>query len=65
MDQARAHLEFAQALGYGTKKDFEKMYVQLNEIRDKTGDNRFGTGWFAKIKASIEDFLNSSQPKNS
>jgi hypothetical protein len=65
MDQAREQLEFAQALGYGTKKDFEKMYAQLNEIRDKTADNKFGTGWFAKIKASIEDFLKSSQPKNS
>jgi hypothetical protein len=41
------------------------MYAQLNEIRDKTADNKFGTGWFAKIKASIEDFLKSSQPKNS
>jgi hypothetical protein len=65
MDQARDQLEFAQALGYGTKKDFDKMYAQLNEIRDKTADNKFGTGWFAKIKASIEDFLKSSQPKNS
>ncbi len=65
MDQAREHLEFAQALGYGTKKDFENMYAQLNEIRDKTAGNNFGTGWFAKIKASIEDFLKSSQPKNS
>jgi hypothetical protein len=64
MDQARGDLEFAQALGYGTKKDFERMYAQLNEIRDKTADNKFGTGWFAKIKASIEDFLKSSQPKN-
>jgi hypothetical protein len=64
MDQAREHLEFAQALGYGTKRDFEKMYAQLNEIRDKTADNKFGTGWFARIKASIEDFLKSSQPKN-
>jgi hypothetical protein len=64
MDQAREHLEFAQALGYGTKRDFEKMYAQLNEIRDKTADNKSGTGWFAKIKASIEDFLKSSQAKN-
>jgi Zn-dependent M32 family carboxypeptidase len=65
MDQARDQLEFAQGLGYGTKKDFDKMYAQLNEIRDKTADNKFGTGWFAKIKASIEDFLKSGQPKNS
>jgi hypothetical protein len=64
MDQARSQLEFAQALGYGTKKDFDKMYGQLTEIRDKTADNKFGTGWIAKIKASIADFLKSSQPKN-
>jgi hypothetical protein len=64
MDQARSQLEFAQALGYGTKKDFDKMYAQLAEIRDKTADNKFGTGWFAKIKASIEDFLKSGQSKN-
>ena len=62
MDQAGGQLEFAQALGYGTKKDFDKMYTQLTEIRAKTADNKFGTGWFAKIKASIADFLKSSQP---
>jgi hypothetical protein len=65
MDQAREHLEFAQALGYGTKRDFEKMYGQLNEIRDKTAGNKFATGWFAKIKSSIEDFLKSSRATNS
>ena len=60
MDQARGQLEFAQALGYGTKKDFDKMYAQLTEIKDKTADNNFGAGWFAKIKASIAEFLKSS-----
>jgi hypothetical protein len=40
------------------------MYQQLAEIRDKTSDNKFGTGFFAKIKASIADFLKSSQPKS-
>jgi hypothetical protein len=65
MDQARTKLEFAQALGYGTKKDFDKMYEELREIQDKTADNKFGTGWFSKIKASIADFLKSSQPKSS
>jgi hypothetical protein len=64
MDEARGQLEFAQALGYGTRKDFDKMYAQLTEIQDKTADNKFGAGWFAKIKASIADFLKSSQPKN-
>lgn len=61
MDQARGQLEFAQALGYGTKKDFDKMYGELTEIQNKTADNKSGTGWFSEIKASIADFLKSSQ----
>jgi hypothetical protein len=61
MEQARGQLEFAQVLGYGTKKDFDKMYDELTEILDKTSDNKSGAGWFSKIKASIADFLKSSQ----
>jgi len=62
-DGANDQLQFAQALGYGTKKDFDKMYQQLAEIRDKAADNQSGTGWFAKIKSSISDLLKSSQSK--
>jgi YfdX protein len=65
MDDARGQLELAQTLGYGTKKDFDKMYQQLTEIREKTADNKFGTGFFAKIKASIADFMKSSQTAKS
>jgi hypothetical protein len=61
LDQASDQLQFAQALGYGTKKDFDKMTRELAEIRDKTADNQSGTGWFAKIKASIAGLLKSSQ----
>jgi len=64
-DRANEQLQFAQALGYGTKKDFDKMYQQLAEIRDKAADNQSGTGWFAKIKASISELLKSSQSKKS
>jgi hypothetical protein len=61
MDQSRSQLEFAQALGYGTKNDFEKFYQQLAEIEEKTANNKFGTGFFAKIKESITDLLKSTQ----
>ena len=57
----RGQLEYAQALGYGTKKDFDKLYAQLNEVQDKTADSKSGTGLFAKLKASIQDFMKSSQ----
>ncbi len=62
LDKARSQLEYAQALGYGTKKDFDKMYQQLTEVEDKTADNKSGVGFFAKLKASISDFMKSSQP---
>ena len=62
-DRANEQLQFAQALGYGTKNDFDQMYQQLAEIRDKAADNQSGAGWFAKIKASISELLKSSQSK--
>jgi YfdX protein len=62
LDKARGQVELAQALGYGTKRDFDKMYQQLTEVEEKTADNKFGTGFFAKIKASIADFMKTSQP---
>ena len=62
LDRARGELEYAQTLGYGTKKDFDTMYQQLTEIEQKTADNKSGVGFFAKLKASIADFMKSSQP---
>jgi len=62
LDNARSQLERSQALGYGKKGDFETFYQQLKEIEQKTANNKFGNGFFAKIKASIADFMKSSQP---
>jgi hypothetical protein len=57
LTEARKQLEFAAALGYGTKSDFDKMYTQLGEIEQKTSGNKSGAGFFAKIKSSISDML--------
>ena len=62
LDGARSQLELAQALGYGTQSDFKALYQQLTDIANKTADNKFGTGLFAKIKTSLEELLKSSQP---
>jgi hypothetical protein len=63
--EARAQLERAEALGYGKKNDFVAFYQQLKEIDQKTADNKSGTGFFAKIEASIADFMKSIQPRKS
>jgi hypothetical protein len=60
LDKARGQLEFAQALGYGTKKDFDNLYQQLSEVEQKTANNKSGSGFFAKLKNSISDLLKSS-----
>jgi hypothetical protein len=61
LDKARRQLEFAQALGYGAKKDFDKLYQQLVEVEDKTSGSKSGTGLFVKLKASILEFMKPSQ----
>jgi hypothetical protein len=60
---AHTKLEFAQALGYGTKQDFKDLYAQLDEIKDKTSQGKSGTGFFAKIESSLASLVKSSQPQ--
>jgi hypothetical protein len=54
-------LEFAQALGYGSKKDFKNLYEQIDQIEEKTKGGQSGTGYFNKIKGYLKDTLKSSQ----
>ena len=62
---AHNNLEFAEVLGYGTKKDFKDLYAQLDEIKDKTSSGKSGSGFFAKIKSSLSEVVKSSQPADS
>lgn len=61
---ARKKLEFAQALGYGSKKDFKNLYKQLDKIEDKTEGGKSGIGFFTKIKGYLKDTVISSQRKS-
>lgn len=63
LKNTRIKLEFAQALGYGSKKDFKNLYEQLDEIKDKTKGGKSGSGFFTKIKGYLKDTLKSSQSK--
>lgn len=62
LTQAHKNLEFAEALGYGTKQDFKDLYAQLDQITDKTRNGKSGTGFFAEIKSFLSGLINSSQP---
>lgn len=48
LDSANDQLKFAEALGYGNKSDFDKMYQLLADIRAKTADNQSGLDGFRR-----------------
>ncbi|MES2205542.1 MAG: YfdX family protein [Pseudomonadota bacterium] len=57
----RKQLELVQALGYGTKENFKMLYSQLSDIEHKTSGNKYGIGFFDKIKSSFSNLFNSDQ----
>jgi hypothetical protein len=65
LKKARTDLEFAQALGYGTEKDFKELYDQVSEIEKKTEGGKSGTGFFARVKSSLSSLEKLSQTASS
>lgn len=64
LKDARTELEFAQALGYGSKKDFKNLYKQLDQIEDKTKGGKSGRGFFDKVRGYLKDTVKSSQKES-
>lgn len=59
---ARKELRFAQALGYGSERDFENLHAELDLIKKRTDDGKSGKGFFAEIWNKLEDLVATSQP---
>jgi len=57
---SRSQLEYAEALGYGTRQDFKDLYAQLDGIKAKTSDGKSGTGFFSSITDSLSGLLQRS-----
>jgi hypothetical protein len=64
LSDARSHLEFAQALGYGTAQDFKDLYGELDTIEGKTSGGKSGMGFFKDIETSLSKLFESIQPKS-
>ena len=62
--EARSKLEFAQALGYGTKNDFKDLYSELDVIKEKTDFGKSGKGFFDDVEASLAKLFETLQPVN-
>lgn len=58
---AESEIKLAQALGYGTKKDFDIFYKEIDLIREKTSDGKSGKGFFKNIKDSMTGIFEASQ----
>jgi hypothetical protein len=56
-------IKFAEALGYGTKADFDSFHKQIAEIRQKTANGKSGLGLFDQIKSYMESMTKNSQHK--
>lgn len=61
LESARKEIEFAQALGYGNKKDFATFYKEIDLIEKKTSGGQSGTGFFDIIKSSLSSMSTESQ----
>ncbi|MCE7886688.1 MAG: hypothetical protein DYH13_04195 [Alphaproteobacteria bacterium PRO2] len=61
LDASRKEIEMAQALGYGTKKDFDTFYKELSLIEEKTSGGKSGSGFFESIKTSMTSMFDDSQ----
>jgi hypothetical protein len=61
LDASRKEIEMAQALGYGTKKDFDTFYKELALIEEKTSGGKSGSGFFESIKTSMTSMFDDSQ----
>jgi hypothetical protein len=53
LDDAENQIGMAEALGYGGKDDFKSFFAQLKDIRKKTRDGKFGSGFVDGLKTSL------------
>jgi hypothetical protein len=56
LNDAREELKFAEALGYGNKKDYRAFYAEIDDIESKTKSGKSGKGFFAQVKQHLSDF---------
>lgn len=58
LEDTKTQLEISEALGYGNKKEYKKFYKQIDKIREKTANGKFGEGFMDKLKNSLRTFKN-------
>lgn len=57
LKEARTQLKMAKLLGYGTKKSYQPMYDQIDQIEKKTEGGKSGKGLFTQIKQQLSEYL--------
>jgi hypothetical protein len=59
LDEAREQLKFAEALGYGDKKDHKKFYSEIAAIESNTKDGKSATEYFSTVKEHLSELSRS------
>jgi len=55
--EARGQLERAQALGYGSEREFDAFYDEIAAIGQKTAGGGSGVGFFDRIRATLDNLV--------
>lgn len=63
LNEADYDINFAQVLGYGKKGDFDSFHKEIEGIRQKTANGKYGEGFFDHVKGFMESMTKNSQHK--
>lgn len=59
LNEAREQLKLAEALGYGSKKEYKEFHAEIDDIERRTKGGKAGKGWFGKVKQHLTHFVES------
>jgi hypothetical protein len=59
INEAREQLKFAEALGYGSKKDHRTLYSEIDQVESKTKGGKSGKGFFVDLKEHLSEMSRS------
>lgn len=65
INESEKQISIAEALGYGTRHDFDGIRSEINSIKEKISGNKSGSGLLEKLKRYLENLINDSQSKES
>jgi hypothetical protein len=61
IEGARSQIQLAEALGYGSSRDYKPLYAEVDEVEKETAGGKSGKGLFDKLTKSLENLISSKK----